>query len=100
MITDDDIADALWDVDEEDAVTRLAESACFFDSLAKAIVHVKCFQGDPKFLTSALDACMNKAEEIQQELAGKIVQDKSYAHRFQCEMKDDDWDDYKMRMTA
>jgi hypothetical protein len=99
-ITPDDIADALWGVDEETVENTLAERECFLYGLAKSIVAVACFNGDQKFLAGALDTCIKEAKEIQQELAGKIVQDKSDAQRFQCEMKDDDWDDYKMRMTA
>jgi hypothetical protein len=95
-MNDDNITDALWDVDEEEIENRLAESECFLYSLAKSIVAVKCYGGDPKSLTSALDACMNKASEIQQQMATKIAQDKHDAHRFQCEMKDA-FDDYQWR---
>jgi hypothetical protein len=95
-MNDDNITDALWDVDEEEIENRLAESDCFLYSLAKSIVAVKCYGADVRSLTTALDMCMNKADEIHQELATKIAQDKDDAHRFQCEMKDS-FDDYQWR---
>jgi hypothetical protein len=93
MITDDDIQNAMDDVDEEQVETMLAESDCFLYSLAKAIVTVKCFGGDAAHLTTALKACMEEAERIKYSLAVPIAQKKDDAKRFQATMKDDfdDW---------
>lgn len=89
-ITPDDIADELLDVDENEIEKRLCESECFFESLAKSIVAVACYQGDARSLTISLDICMNEAKRIQKQLAETEAQHKDDARRFQCEMKDDD----------
>jgi hypothetical protein len=90
MITDDDILNAMDDVDEEQVETMLAESDCFLYSLAKAIVTVKCFGGDAAHLTTALKACMEEAERIKDALAVGIAQKKDDARRFQAESEDDE----------
>jgi hypothetical protein len=99
-ITPDDIADELLDVDENEIEKRLCESECFLYGLAKALVKVRCFKGDPRLLTGALTACMNEAARIQALLAETEAQHKDDARRFQASSADEDWDDYKMRMTA
>jgi hypothetical protein len=99
-MNDDNITDALWDVDEEEIEERLRDEECFHTSLPKALVSLKCFNGNAQDLTSAINACMNAIERIQRELGEKVAQRKDDARRFQCDMRDDDWDDYKMRMTA
>lgn len=93
MITDDDIQNAMDDVDEEQVETMLAESDCFLYSLAKQIVAVKCFGGNAENLATALTACMEEAERIHYSLAVPIAQKKDDAKRFQATMKDDfdDW---------
>jgi hypothetical protein len=89
MITDDDILNAMDDVDEEQVEAMLAESECFLYSLAKAIVTVKCFGGDAAHLTTALNVCMEEADRIKYSLAVPIAQKKDDAKRFQATMKDD-----------
>jgi hypothetical protein len=99
-ITPDDIADALWDVSEETVENTLAERDCFLYGLAKSIVSVACFNGDPQFLAGALDTCIKEAKEIQQELADKILQHKDDKRRFQASMADSyDGDDYQWRVA-
>jgi hypothetical protein len=98
MITDDDILNAMDDVDEEEIEERLRDEECFHTSLPKALVSLKCFNGNAQDLTSAINACMNAIERIQREIGEKVAQRKDDARRFQCEMRDDD--DYYLRMTA
>jgi hypothetical protein len=96
VITDQDIEDALDEVSDDEIEKRLAEEDCFLYSLATAIVHVKCYGGDAANLTAALDACMNAAERIKQELAMPIARGKDDARRFGADTHDS-FDDYQWR---
>jgi hypothetical protein len=99
-ITPDDIADELLDVDEDEIEKRLAEADCLLYGLPKAIVSVCCYGADPKFLKSALDACIREAKRIQEQLAEQEAQHKDDARRFHAGMADSfEGDDYQWRVA-
>lgn len=100
MITEAMIEAALDDIDEDDIEEQLRDEECFHTGLAKALVSIKCYDGDAANLTLAIAACMDAIDRISHRLAEKEAREKDNARRFQAPMRDDDWDDYKMRMTA
>lgn len=96
MITEDNILDALLDVDEEEIEAQLRDEECFHTGLAKALVSIKCYEGDAANLAMAIAACMDAIDRISRGLAENVAQEKDNASRFQAESRDS-FDDYKWR---
>lgn len=98
MITEAMIEAALDDIDDGELGSLLMDSN-EIGYLADALVRVA--QGaDREHLKAFEDACIQFIRDRNWECAEKIAREKDNRSRFQATMRDDDWDDYKMRMTA
>lgn len=102
MITEEMIEAALDDIDDGELGSMLMDSN-EIGYLADAIASVAQGAGR-EHLDVYINQCIQYVRDRHWECAEKIAKEKDDRARFQADMEDadedEDWDDYKMEMTA